>query len=92
MPFLRHDGTLEELKGDWESVTPYANKAGAVGIANEVIEGTTEIKEDAYYLELTRIKEYNAALPPVVIAKPEPPLTNAELKAVRALLGGGLKV
>ena len=36
MPYVRFTGTKEQRTGDWESVTGYEDKAGAVGIVSTI--------------------------------------------------------
>jgi len=63
MQHVRFKGTLAELKGDFDELVPYADKAGAVGIVTQVREGLEAIDAATYRAEKAAILAHNAALP-----------------------------
>lgn len=80
MHYVRFTGTREQRTGDWESVTGYEDKAGAVGIVMALRAGLVEIDEATYLSEKAAIEAGNAALPAPPVA------TDTDLEAIVAVL------
>lgn len=86
--YVRYTGTKEQRRGDFDSLTDYADKAGAVGIVAALRADLVEIDEATYLTELAAIQAYNAALPAPVAPPPAKTLTErlAALEAEVAVL------